>query len=464
MSEPSTEAIARKVSRRLLPTLFVMYVISFIDRSNLALVKTHLAVDVGIDAAAYGLGAGLFFVGYALLGLPSNLALHRFGARRWLSALMIVWGPVSCAMALVDSPGTFYLLRILLGAAEAGFYPGVILYITYWFPERIRGRSIGRFQSAVAVSSIIGNPLGSYLLGLNGLAGLKGWQWMFILEGVPAVIVGVAVLWLLTDRPESATWLSHDERTRLAAELRADEPTPSPDSPQRAISVLRDTRVLRLMFIYLVIQVGVYGVTFWLPTLVRRINGLTDLSTGFVSAIPWVFALIGVLFLPWWSDRAGNRRGPLALALTLTAAGLVGAVLLPPIPAVACLCVSAFGFQGAQPIFWTIPPTILSGARIAGTIGLIATVANFGGFLGPYIMGLAETATGSSVAGLFVIAAIIAPGIAVALSLSGLRRRLPARDSADPSDMDASSISTAAGSEARSPEHRPPGGTGDRPA
>ncbi|MFJ9082689.1 MFS transporter [Streptomyces sp. NPDC102340] len=415
MSTATTvQGVRRKVSRRLLPPLFVMFVLSFLDRTNVALVKTHLETDVGIDAAAFGLGAGIFFVGYAVLGVPSNLALHRIGARRWLAGLMFVWGLLSCAMALVSSPTTFYLLRFLLGAAEAGFFPGVILYITYWFAGPDRGRATGVFQSAVAVSSIIGNPLGGYLIGLHGLAGIDGWKWMFLLEGAPTVVMALAIPWLLTDRPEQATWLTDEERRLLIDRIAADRPAADADAPQRAGEILRDSRVLRLMFVYFAIQISVYGVTFWLPALVGRIDGLGDVGIGFVSALPWIFALAGVLILPWWSDRTGDRRGPLRLALLLTVLGLLGGVVLPPVPAVAALCVAAFGFLGAQPVFWTVPPTILAGVQIAGTIPLISGFGNLGGFVGPYVMGAVESGTGSQSGGLYLIAVLAAAGALVA--------------------------------------------------
>ncbi|MFD3475094.1 MFS transporter [Streptomyces sp. NPDC058695] len=424
----TVENVRRKVSRRLLPPLFLMFVLSFLDRTNVALVKPHLEADVGIDAAAYGLGAGVFFVGYAVLGVPSNLALHRIGARRWLAGLMFVWGLLSCAMALVNSPTSFYALRFLLGAAEAGFFPGVILYITYWFPAADRGKATGMFQSAVAISSIIGNPLGGYLIGLHGLAGLDGWKWMFLLEGAPTVLLAIAVPWLLTDRPEQASWLTSEEKVLLTDRIAADRPDPSMRSPRRARAIISDSRVLRLMFVYFAIQISVYGVTFWLPALVGRIDGLGDVGIGFVSALPWVFALLGVVILPWYSDRTGDRRGPLRLALVLTVAGLLGGVLLPPVPAVAALCVAAFGFLGAQPVFWTVPPTILAGIQIAGTIPLISGFGNLGGFVGPYVMGAVESGTGSGAGGLYVIAAIAAAGAVVATGFHwvGQTTRTPA--------------------------------------
>ncbi|WP_407548142.1 MFS transporter [Streptomyces sp. Pv4-95] len=409
----TAESVRRKVSRRLLPPLFVMFVLSFLDRTNVALVKTHLATDVGVSAAAYGFGAGIFFVGYALLGVPSNLVLHRIGARRWLSVMMLAWGVLSCAMALVSSPTSFYVLRFLLGSAEAGFFPGVILYLTYWFPGADRGKATGVFQSAVAVASLIGNPVGGYLIGLHGLGGLAGWQWMFLLEGLPTVLLAMAIPWLLTDRPEQAKWLTPEERRLLSDRIAADRPGADARPPRAIRQILSDSRVLRLMFVYFAIQIGVYGVTFWLPALVGRIDGLSDLGIGFVSALPWVFALLGVLLLPWISDRTGDRRGPLRLALVLTVAGLIGAVVLPPVAAIGALGVAAFGFLGAQPVFWQVPPTILTGAQMAGTIALISGFGNLGGFLGPYLMGLVETATGSGAAGLYVIGAVVAAGAVV---------------------------------------------------
>lgn len=293
---------------------------------------------------------------------------------------MFVWGLLSCAMALVSNP-------------------------------------TGMFQAAVAVASIIGNPLGGSLIGLHGIAGLEGWQWMFLLEGAPTVVLALAVPWLLTDRPEPARWLTAEEKDLLARRIEADRPGESVRPPRRARETLRDGRVLRLMFVYFAIQIGVYGVTFWLPALVGRIDGLGDVGIGFVSALPWVCALLGVLILPWMSDRSGDRRGPLRLALVLTVVGLLGGVLLPPVPAIAALCVAAFGFLGAQPVFWTVPPTILSGVHMAGTIALISGFGNLGGFLGPYLMGVAESATGSGATGLYAIAAIVAAGVCMATTL-----------------------------------------------
>ncbi|MDQ0994190.1 ACS family tartrate transporter-like MFS transporter [Streptomyces sp. V3I7] len=329
-------------------------------------------------------------------------------------------------MALVTNSSSFYVLRFLLGAAEAGFFPGVILYITYWFPGADRGRATGLFQSAVAVASIIGNPVGGYLIGLDGLAGLAGWKWMFLLEGAPTVVLALFIPRLLTDRPEQAGWLTSDERRLLTERIAADEPGAGARPPRRAREIIRDSRVLRLMFVYFAIQISVYGVTFWLPALVGRIDGLGDVGIGFVSALPWVFALLGVLILPWWSDRTGDRRGPLGLALVLTVVGLVGGVLLPPVPAVAALCVAAFGFLGAQPVFWTVPPTLLAGVQIAGTIPLISGFGNLGGFVGPYLMGAVEAGTGSGAGGLYVIAAIAAAGAAVVAGFRWVGHRTPA--------------------------------------
>lgn len=445
----TAEDVRRKVSRRLLPPLFVMFVLSFLDRTNVALVKSHLATDVGIDSAAYGFGAGVFFVGYALLGVPSNLVLHRVGARRWLAALMLLWGLLACAMALVTSPTSFYVLRFLLGVTEAGFFPGVILYITYWFPAADRGKATGMFQSAVAIASILGNPLGGYLIGLHGMAGLDGWQWMFILEGAPTVLFALAVPWLLTDRPEQARWLTEAERLLLTARVAADRPDRA-KTPRRVREIIGDSRVLRLMFVYFAIQIGVYGVTFWLPDLVGRIDGLGDVGIGFVSALPWVFALLGVLMLPWISDRTGNRRGPLRLALALTAGGLIGAALLPPVPAVAALCVAAFGFLGAQPVFWTVPPTILSGAQMAGTIALISGFGNLGGFLGPYAMGVIESGTGSGTNGLYAISLVVAGGCVVVTGFRWVGARANGR-SARPGET-AGAEEAAQGEEAAQPE------------
>lgn len=422
----TVDVVRGKVARRLLPPLFLMFVLSFLDRTNVSLVKDHLAASAGISAAAYGFGAGVFFVGYAVLGVPSNLVLHRVGARRWLSGMMVVWGVLSCAMALVSGPTSFYVLRFLLGVAEAGFFPGVILYITYWFPVRDRGKATGVFQSAVAIASMIGNPVGGWLLGFHGLAGLDGWQWMFVLEGLPTIVVAIAVPWLLTDRPEQANWLTAQERTVLVDAIRADEPPRREHGTWRAIA---DSRVLRLIYVYFAIQLGVYGVTFWLPSLVKRIGGLSELSVGFIAAVPWVFALVGVLVLPWLSDRTGNRRVPLLVALLCTTFGLIGAVVLPPVAAVGALCVAAFGFLGAQPVFWTVPPTLLAGVQIAATIPVISGIGNLGGFVGPYVMGAVEDATGSGANGLYLIAAVVALGAVFAMTFHWVGNKQKGTDS-----------------------------------
>jgi MFS family permease len=295
MSQPTAatlDGVCGRVSRRLLPPIFVMFVLSFLDRTNVSLVKTHLQVDTGVSAAAFGFGAGVFFLGYAVFGVPSNLVLHRIGARRWLTIIMAVWGLLACAMALVTDPINFYVLRFVLGVAEAGFFPGAILYITYWFPAGRRGRATGVFQSAVAIASIIGNPLGGWLLDLHGFFGLQSWQWMFIIEGAPTVLFALVVPWLLTDRPRDAGWLSREERDLLESRIAADEP-PAEARPRSAREVVGNSRVLRLVYVYFAIQIGVYAVSFWLPALVARIGGLSDTQIGVISALPWVFALAG---------------------------------------------------------------------------------------------------------------------------------------------------------------------------
>jgi ACS family tartrate transporter-like MFS transporter len=435
---PDLDSVRRRVARRLLPPLFVMFVLSFLDRTNVSLVKSHLAVDAGISATAFGFGAGIFFVGYAVLGVPSNLVLHRIGARRWLAVMMVVWGVLSCAMALVDGPVSFYVLRFALGVAEAGFFPGAILYITYWFPADHRGRATGLFQAAVAVASVAGNPLGGGLLGLHGALGLDGWQWMFVIEGLPTIAVAAVTPWLLTDRPRDASWLSPAEREAWQERIEASDAATAADgtAPRRARDVVRDSRVLRLIYVYFAIQLGVYAVSFWLPTLVKRIGGLSELEVGTLSAVPWVFALAGVIVLPWWSDRSGRRRGPLLVALALVGVGLLGAAILPPWPGLAALCVAAFGFLGAQPVFWTIPPTLVAGVQLAGTIPLISGIGNLGGFDGPYVMGVAEDATGRSAAGLYLVAVLVVLGLAAAATFRWVSTprdrsgdRVPALDS-----------------------------------
>jgi len=413
-------SIAR-VRRRLLPFLLFMYVVSVLDRANIGFAKQALQSSRGISEAAYAMGAGLFFLTYALFEIPSNLILHKVGAKIWISRIMVTWGLISAATMFVTGQTSFYVLRLLLGAAEAGFFPGVILYLTYWFPQRHRGYILGLFYFGAPISFILGSPLSGSLLDMRTRLGIEGWQWMFLVEGMLAVAGGVGAFWYLDDRPASARWLSGPEKQALLQVLSLEESQRQAHGPSSSVRSLKDPRVLQFSLIYLLIQAGVYGVIFYLPAEVSSILGKkAGLEVGFVSAIPWIFA-VGATF---WLTRAADRYRAHRL---LASAGLVAsglAILAVPItgPAIAlfALCVAASGYIAIQPLFWTFPTSYLSGASAAAGIAMINAFGNLGGFVVPNIKVWAEVHFGSHQAGSVVLAGITFLG---ALLIATMRDR-----------------------------------------
>lgn len=396
-------AVARAL-RRLGPFLMLLYVVSFLDRANIGFAKQALAASQGISERVYALGAGLFFISYSLCGFPSNLILHKIGARTWIAALMISWGAVSMATMFVTGPTSFYVLRLLLGITEAGFFPGVILFLTYWFPSRVRGRILGFFYLGVPIALIFGGPLSGFLLDLPSTTGLYGWQWMFLIEGFLAVILGVMTFWRLDNRPADARWLPDDEKAALRAELLREEHQRRSTGPANLLPMLRDPRVLRFVLIYGLIQMSTYGAVFYLPAEVSALmHRPAGFAVGAVSAIPWICALIAVHFLPRAADRFRQHK-QLAVAAML-AAGLASLVFptASPVPALAALSVAVSGFIAVQPLFWTFPTGYLSDRAAAGGIALIGA-GNLGGFLAPNVKVLADDFFHSPRAGLYLLA------------------------------------------------------------
>jgi MFS family permease len=384
----------------------LMYVVSFLDRANVAFAKQALAATEGISEQVYALGAGLFFLSYSTCGFPSNLILHRIGARRWLGTLLIAWGLVSTSTMFVRGPASFYALRLLLGVTEAGFFPGVILYLTYWFPNRVRGRMMGLFYLGVPLALILGGPLSGFLLDMHGRAGLEGWQWMFLVEGLLAVLIGFAAYAFLDDKPAGVRWLPPDEMKALEIELAREEQARRTAGPTELLPMLRDPRVLRFVLIYALIQISTYGVVFYLPaevaSLLHRPAGLT---VGLVTAIPWICALAAVYILPRMADLYGNHRS--IAALTLLIAG-VASLVFPtagPVVGLAALSFAASGFIAVQPVFWTFPTGYLAGRAAAGGIALVGA-GNLGGFLAPNLKVWADQAFHSNTAGLYLLAAL----------------------------------------------------------
>jgi MFS family permease len=376
-----------KVFKRLVPFLLLMYVIAFLDRSNVSFAQQEFEADFGISAASYAFGAGLFFVGYAIFEVPSNLLLHRVGARWWLSRIMVSWGIVAAAFMFVQGPTSFYILRFLLGITEAGFFPGVILYLTYWVPARHLSQARGYFYMGIALAGILGNPLSGGLLELNGVFGLRGIQWMFMVEGLLAIAVGVWSFYYLQDKPKDAKWLPEDERTALMETVDAEDGAKaSGHGPQRVWAALGNWRVWYFALIYFCIQIAVYGVTFFLPTQVTAITGQKlGFAASLVTAIPWVFALLGVAFFPRLADRTRKHRliGTSLLLATTVGIFVSGALSEIPVLAIAGLSLAAIGFVSMQPIFWTLPTEYMTGYAAAAGIGLINSLGNLGGFLAP---------------------------------------------------------------------------------
>lgn len=403
------DALPRAISRalrRLGPFLMLLYVVSFLDRANVGFAKQALAASRGISEQAYAMGAGLFFLGYSSCGFPSNLILHRIGAKVWIAFLLVSWGLVSAATLFVHGAPSFYALRLLLGATEAGFFPGVILYLTYWFPTRVRGRILGLFYVGVPLALVIGGPLSGWLLDLRSPGGLQGWQWMFLVEGLIAVLLGLLSFWFLEDRPAHARWLPADEKQALAALLAREEQQRRATGPVDLLAMFRDPRVLRFLLIYTLIQMSTYGAVFYLPAEVSALlHKPAGLEVGFVSAIPWICCVAAVYLLPRAADALRSHR-PMAV-LTLLAAGLASLVFPTAGPALGlvALSIAVSGFISVQPLFWTFPTGYLADRAAAGGIALIG-VGNLGGFFAPNLKVWADQFFGSSSAGLYVLAGL----------------------------------------------------------
>jgi ACS family tartrate transporter-like MFS transporter len=405
-----------RVTRRLIPFLFVLYIVAYLDRINVGFAALQMQADLGFSDAVYGFGAGIFFLGYFVFEVPSNLILERVGPRFWISRIMITWGLVSSAMMFVRDAPTFYALRFLLGVAEAGFFPGVILYLTHWFPAAQRARAVAQFMTATALAGVIGGPVSGALLQLDGLAGLRGWQWLFLVEGLPAVLLGGVAWWTLTDRPEQAAWLAPDQRAWLAGILAAERAATEQRHGASLWRALAHRRVWSLGLLYFTLVLGIYGVSLWLPQMVAARLGASDLVLGILVAIPYAVAALAMVLVGGHSDRSAERRWHIAGPALAGAAGLAtSAALEQPALALAGLCLAALGIWSALGPFWTLPTTFLSGIAAAGGIALINSLGNLGGFVGPWALGLLKQATGSFRAGLAFLAASLLVAALLAL-------------------------------------------------
>ncbi|WP_448954794.1 MFS transporter [Labrys neptuniae] len=406
----------RAVSWRLLPFLMLAYLLAYLDRVNLGFAALTMNSELSFSALVFSWGAGIFFIGYFLFEVPSNVILHRVGASRWIARIMVSWGIVSALMALVSGPVSFYVLRFLLGVAEAGFFPGIILYLTYWYPAKYRARILAAFAVAVPVSTVIGAPISGYLLGMDGVGGLKGWQWLFILEGAPAALVGIVTWFYLTDRPAVAGWLTSEQKRWLSGRLAREEAARQAAHHLDLRQALSSPKVLVLSLVYFGFVGALYGLQFWLPQIVKAF-GLSNIQTGFVTAIPYLFGSVAMVVWARHSDRTRERVWHVALPLLVIALSLaVASALTDPVLTMVALTVAAIGVFCTFALFWTLPTAFLSGASAAAGIALINSIGNLAGFGGPYLIGWVKQQTGGTALGLLALSLL--PFISAVLVLA----------------------------------------------
>ena len=415
-------AVLRKITLRLIPFLFILYIVAWLDRVNVGFAALQMNSDLGFSSAAFGLGSGMFFLGYCLFEVPSNLVLHRVGARRWIARIMMTWGAISVAMMFVKTTLTFYILRFVLGAAEAGFFPGVVYYLSQWYPEAQRARAIAAFMTAVPVSGVIGGPLSGALLTLNGVFGLAGWQWLFLVEGVPAILLGFIVIAYLTDRPEKAQWLSSAERDWLVSKLAAERNSRSTAHSIGVFEALTNRTIWQLGVIFLLAAIGFYGYSFWAPLVIKSLTQSSDLGVGIILGAISAVTVILMLVNSAHSDNSDERPLHVAVPLLIMAVGFfASAFLREPILAVFSLALIPIGHCAAYGPFWSLPMRFLTGAPAAAGIALVVTIANVGGFVGPTLIGAMEDRLGTHSAAFMLLGTCAALSALLALGLRRVR-------------------------------------------
>ncbi|UUZ46250.2 MFS transporter [Janibacter limosus] len=440
MTSPTTASdrlharATKKAFVRLVPLLMAAYFMAFVDRTNVGLAKTSLELDAGIDAAAYGLGAGLFFITYAALEVPSNLVLHKVGAKVWISRIAVTRGLITMAMMFVSSPTVFYVLRLLLGAAEAGLYPGIMYLITTWFAQKDRATVVGLILTASSVASIVANPIGGALMKLDGIGGLHGWQWLFVLEGIPTVLLGVLIFFVLPNSPAKATRLDADEAAELTRRAVGEEPEES-----RPGAIIRNAMskpfLLTIAAIYFMNQIATYGVIFFVPSIVEAMDVTDSFMIGLISGVVGIGAVVGVLVVPRILRRRPGSEVPL-IGITTAAAIVFALVFIAvdnPVAKMVILSVTMLFIVGVQPLYWSVLMARLGGVAAAAGLAFVNTIGLTGGFVGPYAFGLTEEATGSPSSGLWVLVAATTPGpVLVPLLSKMLVRHDRTRDAAEP--------------------------------
>lgn len=407
-----------RVSARLIPFLVLCYFVAYLDRVNVGFAALTMNADLHLSASAFGFGAGVFFIAYFFLEVPSNLLLERVGARRWIARIMFTWGLVSGATAFVRGETSFYAVRVLLGIAEAGFFPGIIFFMTLWFPAVYRARMIGYFMAAIPLSTVIGAPISGLLLGLDGALGLKGWQWLFILEAVPALLLSFVVFFYLTDRPSEAAWLPADEREWLVRRLQQENAARAAARHFTVSQALANPKVLALSLVYFGATATNYGLSFFLPQIVKAF-GVTNVQAGLITALPYVLGSIAIVWWPRHSDRTLERPYHVAGALLVACGGIAASTALAnPVLKMIALTIAGAGIFGCLPVFWTLPTAFLSGAAAAGGIALINSIGNLAGFAGPYVVGVLKDRTGSYTPGLLSLAGMGVVAMVIVLVLS----------------------------------------------
>jgi len=412
-------ATMKVVTWRLLPFLLLLYIISWLDRVNVSFAKLQMGPDLGIGDAAYGLGAGIFFISYALCEIPSNLLLARFGARVWIARIMITWGLISAGMMFVTGPTSFYVLRFLLGAAEAGFLPGIIYYLSHWFPRTHRANAVSWFMIGIPLSVVFGGPLSGWIMqSMDEYQGLHGWQWMFVLEGLPAVVLGFVVLGFLTEKPMEAKWLSAEQRQWLSRRIESEHVEAHARHGLQLRAALLHPTVWLLAVVMFCCQTGSYGLTFWVPAIVNELSGYTEFEVGLFSAIPYIAAAIGMILVGRSSDRSGERFLHVAIPSLVGAAGFIAVGLFSaPGLAMAALAVAAVGDYSTRGPFWALPGKFLTGSALAGSIALINSMGAVGGVVGPSAVGWLKVQTGGFLGPMIMLSGVLVVGAALTLVL-----------------------------------------------
>lgn len=408
----------KKITWRIVPFIMILYLIAYIDRVNIGFAALTMKEDLGFTASVLGFGAGIFFLGYFLFEVPSNVILHKVGARIWIARVMVTWGLIAGGMAFVDSTTSFYVMRFLLGVAEAGFFPGIILYLSYWFPARHRAGVIAMFMAAAPIAVAIGSPISAALLQMDGIWGFAGWQWMFVIEAIPAVILGIVVFFYMTDRPEKAKWLKEDERNWLVKTMQDEDVGKNSNQHHSILRGLLNPRVLALALVYFGTSAGLYTLSIWAPQIIKDL-GVSSMTVGLVNAIPPIISVVAMVLWSRHSDRTGERTWHVAIACMLAAIGLViAATTHNMVGLIAALTIVNVGISCSKPPLWSMPTLFLSGTAAATGIATINSIGNLGGFAGPVMIGWIKDQTGSYAGGLYFVAGLLVLSTVLTLILS----------------------------------------------